>query len=125
MTIFRTIKQVPRLRKRRGDKTWESPGRKKRKFWLALAGLSVGVLALFQVDANTTQQISGVIMPLGSVVAYVVGEGLVDAASAGAPTLTVEPQDGADGNGQHPRRDHATDGHREQERDEHTVIPHA
>ena len=55
-----------------------------RKFWLALAGLFVGVLALFQVDANTTQQISGVIMSLGSVVAYVVGEGLVDAASAGA-----------------------------------------
>lgn len=53
-----------------------------RKFWLAVAGLVVGVLALFGVDANTTQQISGVIMSLGSVIAYIVGEGLVDAASA-------------------------------------------
>jgi drug/metabolite transporter (DMT)-like permease len=53
-----------------------------RKFWLAVAGLVVGVLALFGVDNNTTQQISGVVMSLGSVAAYIVGEGLVDAASA-------------------------------------------
>jgi hypothetical protein len=55
-----------------------------RKLWLAIAGLVVGTLALFGVDANTTQQISGVIMSLGSVVAYIVGEGLVDAASVSA-----------------------------------------
>ncbi|MFU0833862.1 MAG: hypothetical protein ACFWUC_13125 [Oscillospiraceae bacterium] len=54
-----------------------------RKFWVAVAGLVVGVLALFDVDANTTQQISGVVMSLGSVVAYIAGEGFVDAASAG------------------------------------------
>ncbi|MGX8711622.1 MAG: hypothetical protein ACQGTM_15425 [bacterium] len=54
-----------------------------RKFWLALAGLIVGVLALFQVDANTVTQISGVVMSLGSVIAYIVGEGMVDAAAAG------------------------------------------
>lgn len=52
-----------------------------RKFWMAVAGLVVGVLSLFNVDANTTQQISGVVMALGSVVSYVVGEGFVDAAS--------------------------------------------
>ena len=55
-----------------------------RKLWLAIAGLVVGILAMFGVDANTTQQISGVIMSLGSVVAYIVGEGLVDAASVSA-----------------------------------------
>ena len=53
-----------------------------RKLWLAVAGLVVGVLAMFGVDANMTQQISGVIMSLGSVIAYIVGEGLVDAAHA-------------------------------------------
>jgi len=52
-----------------------------RKFWIALAGLIVGILALFAVDANTTTQISGVIMSLGSVIAYIVGEGLVDASA--------------------------------------------
>lgn len=53
-----------------------------RKFWLALAAFVVGVLALFGTDANTTQQISGVIMSLGAVVAYIAGEGFVDAAAA-------------------------------------------
>ena len=54
-----------------------------RKLWLAVAGLIVGVLALFGVNADMAQQVSGVIMALGSVVAYIVGEGLVDAAAAG------------------------------------------
>lgn len=60
-----------------------------RKLWLAVAGLVVGVLALFGVDANATQQISGVIMSLGSVVAYIVGEGLVDAAGASSSASTA------------------------------------
>lgn len=54
-----------------------------RKFWMALAAFVVGVMALFQVNGNITTQISGVIMSLGSVVAYIVGEGLVDASAAG------------------------------------------
>jgi hypothetical protein len=61
-----------------------------RKFWIALAGLIVGILALFAVDANTTTQISGVIMSLGSVIAYIVGEGLVDASAAGVPNITAQ-----------------------------------
>ncbi len=61
-----------------------------RKFWMALAGLIVGILALFAVDANTTTQISGVIMSLGSVIAYIVGEGLVDASAASAPNITAQ-----------------------------------
>lgn len=61
-----------------------------RKFWLAVAGLVVGVLALLGTDANTTQQISGVIMALGSVVAYIAGEGYVDgqAATSTVPDYT-------------------------------------
>lgn len=59
-----------------------------RKLWLAVAGLVVGILALFGVNANMTQQVSGVIMALGSVVAYIVGEGLVDAAAAGGTSGT-------------------------------------
>lgn len=61
-----------------------------RKFWMAVAAFVVGVLALFNVDANTTQQISGVIMSLGSVIAYIVGEGLVDSASAQAGLRTAD-----------------------------------
>lgn len=54
-----------------------------RKFWMAVAAFVVGVLALFGSDANTTQQISGVIMSLGAVVAYIAGEGYVDGQTAG------------------------------------------
>ena len=50
-----------------------------RKFWMAIAGFVVGMLALLGIDGNTTQQVAGVVMSLGSVVAYIVGEGLVDA----------------------------------------------
>ena len=60
-----------------------------RKLWVSLAGLIVGVLLLFGASQGLTQQISGVIMSLGSVVAYIVGEGLVDAASAGADNITI------------------------------------
>ena len=58
-----------------------------RKLWLAVAGLVVGVLLLFGVSQGVTQQISGVIMSLGSVIAYIVGEGLVDAAGAGSAQI--------------------------------------
>lgn len=50
-----------------------------RKFWIALAAFITGVLALFKVDSNTTTQIGGVIMSLGAVIAYIAGEGFVDA----------------------------------------------
>ena len=59
-----------------------------RKLWLAVAGLVVGILLLFGVSQGITEQISGVIMSLGSVIAYIVGEGLVDAASAGTQATT-------------------------------------
>lgn len=58
-----------------------------RKFWLALAAFVVGVLALFGTDANTTQQISGVIMSLGAVIAYIAGEGYVDGLAATTTTI--------------------------------------
>lgn len=66
-----------------------------RKFWVALSGLVIGVLALFGVNSNTTQQVSGVIMALGSVIAYIVGEGLVDASATGtsAPEETENSEE--------------------------------
>ena len=51
-----------------------------RKFWVAVSGLVVGVIALFHPGTDASQ-ITGVIMALGSVVAYIVGEGMVDAAA--------------------------------------------
>ena len=50
-----------------------------RKFWVAVVGLVSGLLLAFKVDANTVENVSGIIMALASVVAYIIGEGLVDA----------------------------------------------
>ncbi|MDU7339214.1 MAG: hypothetical protein E7L17_14015 [Clostridium sp.] len=59
-----------------------------RKFWLAVAAFIVGVLALFGADANTTQQVSGVILSLGAVIAYIAGEGYVDGQAASGEDKT-------------------------------------
>ena len=51
-----------------------------RKLWVAVAGLVIGAITLFQGDTSV-ESITGVIMALGSVVGYIFGEGLVDAAN--------------------------------------------
>lgn len=52
-----------------------------RKLWVAIAGFITGVMLLFTAGA-TAETVSGCVMALGSVVAYIVGEGLTDAAAA-------------------------------------------
>lgn len=56
-----------------------------RKFWISIAGLVTGIIAYIKNPGDPT----GLIMSFGSVVAYIVGEGLIDAAGAGAPTITL------------------------------------
>lgn len=51
-----------------------------RKLWMAVAGFATGLVALFAGGA-TEVNISGAVMSLGSVIAYIVGEGLTDAAN--------------------------------------------
>lgn len=52
-----------------------------RKLWVAVVGLVTGILLLFGVDKTETEVIGGLILTAGSVVAYILGEGLIDAAS--------------------------------------------
>lgn len=49
-----------------------------RKLWLAIAGFISGLVVVFTAGA-TEETVTGCIMALGSVVAYIVGEGLTDA----------------------------------------------
>lgn len=51
-----------------------------RKLWLSVAGFVTGLVVLFTAGA-TEETITGCVMALGSVVAYIVGEGLTDAAN--------------------------------------------
>lgn len=53
-----------------------------RKFWVAIVGFISGILMAFKVDSQTAETISGVVMAGASVIAYIIGEGLADAAGA-------------------------------------------
>lgn len=55
-----------------------------RKFWMALAALVAGLVAFFKTPTTDGESITALIMALGAVVAYCVGEGLADAAGAHA-----------------------------------------
>lgn len=49
-----------------------------RKFWVAVAGLVTSTMILFGTDAEVQVQVSAVILALGTVVGYTLGEGLAD-----------------------------------------------
>ena len=53
-----------------------------RKLWMAIAGLAAGIILAVKGDAELAETISGVIMMVASVVGYIFGEGLTDAARA-------------------------------------------
>ena len=53
-----------------------------RKFWVALVGFITPLLLAFGVAENTATQIAGIIMSGASCIAYILGEGLVDAETA-------------------------------------------
>lgn len=74
--------------------TWEDMKRKltSRKFWLAIGSfVSMLIVALGGAEETATQ-VSALIMAGAAVVAYIIGEGLADAANAGSVTNI----DGAD-----------------------------
>lgn len=65
-----------------------------RKFWLAVAALVVGIIQFIKEPSTDAQNITALILALGSVVAYCIGEGLADAAGAKAePTVVYVPSD--------------------------------
>ncbi len=49
-----------------------------RKFWVALIGFITPLVIAFGVSEAQAAQIAGIIMSGASVVAYIIGEGLVD-----------------------------------------------
>ena len=64
-----------------------------RKFWIAVAGLITGLVGFMKNPTTDAEAITALIMALGSVVAYVIAEGLVDAARENADTYVVEPEE--------------------------------
>lgn len=67
-----------------------------RKLWVAVAGFISGLVLAFKGSAELAETISGCVMAGASVIAYIVGEGLTDAAHAKttseAKEETTEPE---------------------------------
>lgn len=69
-----------------------------RKFWAAIAAFVTALVVTFQGDAETAEKITGLIMAGATVIAYIVGEGLIDAeaASKKEPSLEVNLAENAE-----------------------------
>jgi len=63
-----------------------------RKFWVAVAGFVAAMLTVMHVDEGTAAQVTALIMAAASVVSYIVGEGMADA--AGIQTKEGESNEG-------------------------------
>lgn len=51
-----------------------------RKFWAAVVGFVTPIMTLAQVPDNTAVQVTSIIMAGGTLIAYIIGEGMTDAA---------------------------------------------
>ena len=55
-----------------------------RKFWLAVAAFVTDLVVAFKGDAGLAETLSGMIMAGATVIAYIIGEGLIDAENKGS-----------------------------------------
>ena len=61
-----------------------------RKFWAAVIGFVTALLTAFKVDELTIEQVVSLISATAVLIAYIIGEGMVDAARAGKEDDEVE-----------------------------------
>lgn len=58
-----------------------------RKFWAAVAEFVTMLIIAFKGSQETATQVAALIMAGASVIAYIIGEGMIDAAGASAPVI--------------------------------------
>jgi uncharacterized membrane protein len=63
-----------------------------RKFWMAVIGFVTPLIIAFGGTEAVATQVAGIIMAGGTLIAYIIGEGLVDA-NAGADIWLEEEDD--------------------------------
>ena len=51
-----------------------------RKFWVAIIGFVTTVMIALNIDKMTVEQVAAIISAMGTLVAYIIGEGMTDAA---------------------------------------------
>lgn len=52
-----------------------------RKFWAAVVGFVTPLMTMMQVSDSTAVQVTALIMAGGTLIAYIIGEGMTDAAN--------------------------------------------
>lgn len=65
-----------------------------RKFWAAISAFVTGLIIAFGGTQETATQVAALIMSGAAVVAYIIGEGMADAASAGNDAPLIIHADG-------------------------------
>ena len=70
-----------------------------RKFWAAVVGFVTPMLLAFGVADNTVTQVAGIIMAGASCIAYIIGEGLVDANRIPSDTDAEDDESEGENNG--------------------------
>ena len=65
-----------------------------RKLWMSIAAFISGLIVAFDGWAEVAETVSGCIMAGAAVVAYVLGEGLIDRAAAGQTATEQEADEG-------------------------------
>lgn len=61
-----------------------------RKLWLALAGVATGIAMVLGVDASDISTVSGAVVSVASVIAYIIAEGKIDAERAKVAVESVQ-----------------------------------
>ena len=51
-----------------------------RKFWVAVIGFVTAIMVALNIDKMTAEQVAAIISAMGTLIAYIIGEGLTDAA---------------------------------------------
>lgn len=65
-----------------------------RKFWAAVIGFITALLVAFGVDDLTIEQVVALITAASTLIAYIIGEGMVDAARLNAEASTKDESEG-------------------------------
>ena len=62
-----------------------------RKFWLAVAAFVTELIVVFRGDAELAESVSAIIMAGATVIAYILGEGMVDMEFSAAAGDSISP----------------------------------
>lgn len=51
-----------------------------RKFWVAVVGFITAILVALHIEQMTIEQVTAIVSAMATLIAYIIGEGLTDAA---------------------------------------------